>query len=229
MPITGFTRWPAEKVKIFGPKRAPNGSTARGGAKKLQGCSRDGRSRRRHGPPPSVLLEQSMSSAEIGAEAHTGGAKDMGFMSKPIAKMTRQEAKAEHDLLVEEIKKHDRLYYIEDRPAISDAEYDQLRLRSDALEKRFPDLVTAESPSRRVGAPPSEKFAKVRHSIRMLSLGNVFKEEEVHEFVARVRRFLKLDPRTQLDFTAEMKIDGLSVSLRYERGELIAGATRGDG
>ncbi|HZV20795.1 MAG TPA: NAD-dependent DNA ligase LigA, partial [Hyphomicrobiales bacterium] len=153
----------------------------------------------------------------------------MGFMSKPIAKMTRQEAKAEHDLLVEEIKKHDRLYYIEDRPAISDAEYDQLRLRSDALEKRFPDLVTAESPSRRVGAPPSEKFAKVRHSIRMLSLGNVFKEEEVHEFVARVRRFLKLDPRTQLDFTAEMKIDGLSVSLRYERGELIAGATRGDG
>lgn len=139
------------------------------------------------------------------------------------------EAKAEHERVVREIKKHDQLYYQEAQPEISDAEYDRLRQRSDELERQFPALITEESPSRKVGAPPSEKFAKVRHPVRMLSLGNVFSDEDVAEFAARVRRFLKLPAEASLDFTAEPKIDGLSVSLRYERGTLSVAATRGDG
>jgi DNA ligase (NAD+) len=97
------------------------------------------------------------------------------------------------------------------------------------LEQRFPELGGETSPSRKVGAPPSAKFAKVKHTVRMLSLGNVFTDDEVHDFVGRVRRFLKLDAGTLLDFTAELKIDGLSVSLRYERGRLAVAGTRGDG
>ncbi len=99
----------------------------------------------------------------------------------------------------------------------------------EALEALFPSLITAESPTQKVGAAPSEKFAKVKHSVRMLSLGNVFNDDDVREFAARVRRFLKFGPDAPLDFTAENKIDGLSVSLRYERGELAVAATRGDG
>ncbi len=148
---------------------------------------------------------------------------------RPLESLTLEEAKDEHDSLVAEIKKHDRLYYQEDQPEISDADYDRLRLRTEALEARFPSLITAESPTQKVGAAPSEKFAKVKHSVRMLSLGNVFSDEDAKEFSARVRRFLKLGAGTPLDFTAEMKIDGLSVSLRYERGELGVAATRGDG
>lgn len=149
--------------------------------------------------------------------------------SKPVSELTFPEAAAEHVALVGEIARHDRLYYQEDRPVISDADYDRLRRRSDAIEARFPELITEESPSQKVGAPPSEKFAKVRHSVRMLSLGNVFSDEDVRDFVGRVRRFLRLDPKAPLDVTAEMKIDGLSVSLRYERGRLAVAATRGDG
>jgi DNA ligase (NAD+) len=149
--------------------------------------------------------------------------------TRAVESLTPEEAKDEHDSLVAEIEKHDALYYREDRPEISDADYDALRLRMEALEARFPSLITAESPTQKVGAAPSEKFAKVRHSVRMLSLGNVFSDEDVADFAGRVRRFLKFDAEAPLDFTAEMKIDGLSVSLRYERGELAVAATRGDG
>ncbi|MGO9172598.1 MAG: NAD-dependent DNA ligase LigA [Rhodomicrobium sp.] len=148
---------------------------------------------------------------------------------KPVDELSPAEAEAEHEFLASEIERHDKLYYQEDQPEISDADYDSLRLRLEALEQRFPGLVSEKSPSRTVGAPPSAKFAKVRHAVRMLSLGNVFSEEEIREFVARVRRFLKLGPGAPLDFTAELKIDGLSVSLRYERGKLAVAATRGDG
>jgi DNA ligase (NAD+) len=140
-----------------------------------------------------------------------------------------EETKAEHTLLATEIAKHDRLYYQDDQPEITDAGYDLLRARLLELEQRFPALSSPSSPARTVGAPPSAKFAKVRHTVRMLSLGNVFKEAELRDFVARVRRFLKLEPGAPLDFTAEMKIDGLSVSLRYERAQLAVAATRGDG
>ncbi len=156
-------------------------------------------------------------------------AAEAGGVVRPVESLTLDEAKDEHDLLVREIKRHDRLYYQDDQPEISDADYDRLRLRTEALEARFPSLITAESPTQKVGAAPSEKFAKVRHSVRMLSLGNVFRDEDVEEFVTRVRRFLKLGADAPLNFTAENKIDGLSVSLRYERGELVVAATRGDG
>jgi DNA ligase (NAD+) len=138
-------------------------------------------------------------------------------------------AKAELAQLADDIAAHDALYYRDDAPAISDAEYDALRLRNAAIEARYPELVLVHSPSRRVGAALQEKFGKVRHRVPMLSLGNAFSEEDVAEFVARVRRFLKLGTDDPLEFTAEPKIDGLSISLRYENGHLVQGATRGDG
>jgi DNA ligase (NAD+) len=138
-------------------------------------------------------------------------------------------ARAEHARLGAEIAEHDRRYYGEDAPTISDAEYDALRRRYDALEAEYPELADAESLSRKVGAPPSEKFAKVRHAVPMLSLGNVFAEQEVEEFSARVRRFLGMPANAPLAFVAEPKIDGLSCNLRYENGELVQAATRGDG
>ncbi|MGA8169671.1 MAG: NAD-dependent DNA ligase LigA [Methylocystis sp.] len=152
-------------------------------------------------------------------------------MKKPPAAATLSplEARAEHDRLDEEIAGHDRRYHQDDAPTISDAEYDALRRRYEALEAEFPELATHESLTRKVGAAPAEKFAKVKHAVPMLSLGNVFSEEEVHEFVARVRRFLGLADDAPLAFTAEPKIDGLSCSLRYERGQLVNAATRGDG
>ncbi|NND49607.1 MAG: NAD-dependent DNA ligase LigA, partial [Rhizobiales bacterium] len=124
---------------------------------------------------------------------------------------------------------HDRRYYQDDAPTILDAEYDELRKLNNAIEAAFPDLVRADSPSARVGAAPSETFAKVRHAVPMLSLGNVFDNEEVEEFCARVRRFLGIADGDELVMTAEPKIDGLSATLRYERGKLVLGATRGDG
>ena len=147
--------------------------------------------------------------------------------------MTKAEdiaaARAEHARLADEIAGHDKRYYVEDEPTISDADYDALRRRYEALEARYPELAGADSLTRKVGAAPSEKFGKVKHAAPMLSLGNVFSDAEVHEFVARVRRFLGLGEDAPLDFTAEPKIDGLSCSLRYEKGELVQAATRGDG
>jgi DNA ligase (NAD+) len=147
----------------------------------------------------------------------------------PVAALTPLEAKQEHERLGREIAEHDRHYYQDDAPVVSDAEYDALRRRYEALETAFPELVTAESLTRKVGAAPAEKFAKVKHAVPMLSLGNVFSEEEVVEFVARVKRFLGIADDAPLAFTAEPKIDGLSCSLRYEDGVLVCAATRGDG
>src|SRR5271170_1514142 len=153
-------------------------------------------------------------------------------MTKPEKeppKLTLAKARAEHARLGAEIAEHDRRYHREDAPTISDAAYDELRRRYTALEAAFPELASADSEGRRVGAPPSEKFAKVRHAVPMLSLGNIFADEEVEEFCARVRRFLGLSDSAPLDVVAEAKIDGLSCSLRYENGELVQAATRGDG
>jgi DNA ligase (NAD+) len=139
------------------------------------------------------------------------------------------DARAEYDRLGAEIALHDELYYREDAPIVSDAEYDALRRRYNELEKAHPEFVTEKSLSLRVGAAPSEKFVKVRHKVPVLSLGNVFADSDVEEFVARVRRFLGLSADAPLAMTAEPKIDGLSCSLRYEHGRLVLAATRGDG
>ncbi|HEY8440599.1 MAG TPA: NAD-dependent DNA ligase LigA, partial [Xanthobacteraceae bacterium] len=147
----------------------------------------------------------------------------------PVGELTQAEAKAELKRLGAEIGAHDKRYYQEDAPTVSDAVYDALRRRNEAIEQRFPDLVRADSPSRRVGAAPAQKFAKVRHAVPMLSLGNAFSAEDVTEFVERIRKFLRLKEDEIVAFTAEPKIDGLSCSLRYERGVLVNGATRGDG
>ena len=124
---------------------------------------------------------------------------------------------------------HDRRYYTEDAPTISDGAYDALRKRLEALEAEHPEFVTSASPSKKVGTAPSDRFAKVRHKVGMLSLGNIFVDDEVGEFCTRVRRFLGLKPEDALAVTAEPKIDGLSCSLRYEDGVLVQAATRGDG
>lgn len=153
----------------------------------------------------------------------------MSRHAKPVEDLTPQEAAEELAALSAEIAGHDRRYHAEDAPTISDAEYDELRLRNAAIEAAFPELVRADSPSVAVGAAPSGTFAQVRHARPMLSLDNVFSDDDVRDFVASVRRFLALAADRELAFTAEPKIDGLSMSLRYERGELVTAATRGDG
>ena len=149
--------------------------------------------------------------------------------SIPVEKLSAIQARAELERLAAEIANHDRRYYQDDAPIVSDAAYDALRQRNDAIERRFPELMRADSPSTRVGAAPAQKFAKVRHAVPMLSLGNAFSEGNVAEFVERVRRFLRLAPNESIAFVAEPKIDGLSCSLRYEKTRLANGATRGDG
>ncbi len=148
---------------------------------------------------------------------------------KPSDPQALNDARAEHARLQDEIAAHDRRYYAEDEPSVSDAEYDALRRRYEALEAAYPELVTPDSLTQKVGTAPSEKFAKIRHKVPMLSLGNVFSDPEVEEFVARVRRFLGLAKEAPLAVTAEPKIDGLSCSLRFEEGKLVQAATRGDG
>ncbi len=143
--------------------------------------------------------------------------------------MTEQDAAAELERLAAEIARHNRLYHTDDAPEISDAAYDALVRENAALERQFPHLVRDDSPSAQVGAAPAGHLAKVRHALPMLSLDNAFAEEEVAEFLARVRRYLKLAEDAPVALTAEPKIDGLSCSLRYEKGALVLGATRGDG
>src|SRR5271154_4682396 len=154
--------------------------------------------------------------------------------SKDISKisvddLSEKQAKAEHARLEAEIAAHDRRYHQEDAPSVSDADYDRLRRRYGAIEARFPQLRTLESLTQRVGAAPSGRFAKVQHAVPMLSLDNAFADEDVVDFVARIRRFLRLNDDEEIVFSAEPKIDGLSMSLRYEGGKLVTGATRGDG
>jgi len=146
-----------------------------------------------------------------------------------VALLTAKEAAAEHARLTKEISEHDKRYYQQDRPTISDAEYDELRRRYNAIEARFPELRTIESLSLKVGVAPAGRFKKVRHAMPMLSLDNAISEQDVVDFVGRIRRFLKLPDDEKIAFSAEPKIDGLSVSLRYEDAELVTGATRGDG
>src|SRR6202795_3957593 len=146
-----------------------------------------------------------------------------------VAKLTKAQAKVELMRLALELEGHDKRYYQDDAPSVTDAEYDALRQRYNAIEKRFPEFVTPDSPSQKVGAAPSGRFKKVRHAVSMLSLDNAFAEDDVIDFVGRIRRFLKLGDDDKIDFSAEPKIDGLSMSLRYEGGELVTAATRGDG
>jgi DNA ligase (NAD+) len=146
-----------------------------------------------------------------------------------VSELTKAQAKVELKRLALEIESHDKHYYQEDAPKISDAEYDALRKRLNAIEARFPEFVSGDSPSQKVGAQPSGRFAKVRHAVPMLSLDNAFAETDVLDFVGRIRRFLRLGEDDRIAFSAEPKIDGLSMSLRYEGGELVTAATRGDG
>jgi len=143
--------------------------------------------------------------------------------------LSEEQAAAELARLASEIAGHDRRYHAEDAPTISDAEYDALRRRNAEIELRFPELVRADSPTQKVGAAPSGAFAQVTHSKPMLSLDNAFSDEDVRDFVASVRRFLAWPADQELVFTAEPKIDGLSMSLRYENRRLVTAATRGDG
>jgi DNA ligase (NAD+) len=146
-----------------------------------------------------------------------------------VDELTERQAGREHTRLEAEIKKHDEAYYAKDAPTVSDAEYDALRQRYNDIEANFPDLRTLDSLSRKVGAAPSRGFAKVRHAVPMLSLDNAFNDGDVTDFVGRIRRFLNLKESEALLFTAECKIDGLSMNIRYENGELVNAATRGDG
>ncbi len=153
----------------------------------------------------------------------------MTLRKTPVGDLTEKEAKAELKVLATEIALHDAAYHTDDAPTITDAAYDALRKRNDAIEARFPALIRADSPSKKIGAATARGFAKVKHSVPMLSLGNAFSAEDVTDFVDRIRRFLDLDESENVEMTAEPKIDGLSFSARYEKGRLAVAATRGDG
>ena len=148
---------------------------------------------------------------------------------KPVDALSPVEARQELDRLALQIADANRAYHTEDAPEITDAEYDALKRRNAAIEARFPELKRSDSPTEQVGAPLADGFAKVRHDIRMLSLENAFEVTDVADFDDRVRKYLGLSPQAPLLYTAEPKIDGLSLSLRYEEGILVRAATRGDG
>lgn len=152
-------------------------------------------------------------------------------MSTPIAidALTPFEARIEHATLSEQVTRWDRLYHTEDAPEVADGVYDAAKRRLLDIESRFPELATPDSPTAKVGAAPAEGFRKVRHAVPMLSLDNAFDDEDAREFVNRIRRFLALPPDAAIALVAEPKIDGLSISLRYENGRFVQGATRGDG
>ena len=150
-------------------------------------------------------------------------------MSADLSRMTEDEVRAELEKLAAEIAAHDVRYYQDDAPTVTDAEYDALRRRNQMLETAFPHLVREDSPSKRVGAAPAAGFGKVRHAVPMLSLGNAFDETDVREFFARIRRYLNLTDDDTVTLVGEPKIDGLSISLRYEAGKFVQAATRGDG
>ena len=149
--------------------------------------------------------------------------------NKPIEDLTPDEAEAELARLAEAITAANIAYHQKDAPEITDAEYDSLRRRNDAIEEVFPDLIRSDSPANAVGAPPAEGFAKVRHAVPMLSLAKAYSDQDVADFIERGRRFFERDKGLEIAFTAEPKIDGLSASLRYENGVFVQGATRGDG
>ena len=147
----------------------------------------------------------------------------------PVDELAAAQAAEELAHLARDIARHDRLYHQQDAPEITDADYDALRRRNQAIEAAFPDLIRPDSPTYRVGAEPSKKFDKVTHRAPMLSLDNAMNDEDVVEFLKRIRRFLNLAEDEPIDVVAEPKIDGLSASLRYENGLFVQGATRGDG
>lgn len=151
------------------------------------------------------------------------------IQTKPIESLSEAEAAAELTRLAEEIADHDRRYHQDDAPSVSDADYDALRQRNQAIELRFPALERDDSPSRQVGAAPAGRFATLRHAVPMLSLENAFTDDDVRDFVNQMARFLGRTPEEPIALTAEPKIDGLSISLRYEQGQLVLGLTRGDG
>ncbi len=146
-----------------------------------------------------------------------------------VEKLTELEAVAELERLAQEIAHHDALYHTNDRPEISDADYDALKRRNEAIEVRFPQLLRNDSPSQRVGAAPAAGFSTLTHSRPMLSLDNAFSDEDVRDFVGGIYRFLGQFPDNSIAFIAEPKIDGLSMSIRYEKGVMVSAATRGDG
>ncbi|MEM6619485.1 MAG: NAD-dependent DNA ligase LigA, partial [Pseudomonadota bacterium] len=143
--------------------------------------------------------------------------------------LTEEEAKAELARLAASLNQANIAYHSGDDPVMDDARYDALKRRNRAIEERFPDQKRPDSPSDQVGAAPSDTFSKVTHRVRMLSLGNAFSNDDVVDFVGSVRRYLGLEADATLAFTAEPKIDGLSLALRYEAGQLVQAATRGDG
>src|SRR5579871_5634672 len=140
--------------------------------------------------------------------------------------MTHAEAQSRHAALVAEIREHDYRYYVEAQPVISDREYDRLYRELRDVEEAYPDLITPDSPTQRVGGHPLKEFAPVRHLVPMMSLDNTYSQAEVRQFLDRVRRLL---PSRALDWVVEPKVDGVAVNLRYEKGRFVLGATRGDG
>src|SRR5437868_11751132 len=140
--------------------------------------------------------------------------------------MTPHQAKARHAELADEIRRHDHAYYVLAQPSISDRDYDRLYHELLDLEKKFPELATADSPSQRVGGTPLKEFKPVKHLVPMLSLDNTYSQQELRDFVARVQRIL---PDETLDWMVEPKVDGVAISLRYDNGSFSVGATRGDG